>query len=95
MSSETISLNDIDELIKEVLDNYWVLIVYNDNVNTFEHVIKQMIKILKISIEDAIKHAQEVHFTGKSIVKEGTYEELKVFHEQFGEQNITTDVEKI
>jgi ATP-dependent Clp protease adaptor protein ClpS len=47
------------------------LILHNDDVNTFDWVIKTLIDVCGHSSEQAEQSAYLVHFTGKCIVKEG------------------------
>jgi ATP-dependent Clp protease adaptor protein ClpS len=60
---------DIDE------DTPWRLILYNDEVHTFEEVIQQLIKALKCSLMEAEELTLKVHSKGKATVFEGTFEE--------------------
>ena len=53
------------------------LIVWNDEVNTFEWVIETLMEVCGHSAEQAEQCAYIIHFQGKYSVKQGTYEELK------------------
>jgi ATP-dependent Clp protease adaptor protein ClpS len=52
------------------------LILYNDEVNTFDHVIRCLMKICDHSFMQAEQCAYLVHFTGKCAVKTGALEDL-------------------
>jgi len=52
------------------------IILYNDDVNTFQHVIETLVKVCKHTYEQAEQCAYIVHFSGKCIVKTGSLEEL-------------------
>jgi ATP-dependent Clp protease adaptor protein ClpS len=52
------------------------IILYNDDVNTFDHVIRCLIKICEHTFMQAEQCAYLVHFTGKCIVKTGSFEDL-------------------
>lgn len=52
------------------------LIVLNDDVNTFEHVIVTLINVCKHTVEQAEQCAMIIHTKGKCSVKEGSFEEL-------------------
>lgn len=52
------------------------LIVYNDDVNTFEHVIETLIAVCKHTPEQAEQCTIIIHFKGKCAVKKGSFEEL-------------------
>lgn len=53
-----------------------ILVLYNDDVNTFDHVIERLMSICKHSHEQAEQCAIIVHFKGKCDVKSGSYEKL-------------------
>jgi ATP-dependent Clp protease adaptor protein ClpS len=53
------------------------LIVYNDEVNTFDHVINTLIRVCKHSNEQAQQCTLIIHFKGKCSVKTGPIEKLK------------------
>jgi ATP-dependent Clp protease adaptor protein ClpS len=52
------------------------IILYNDDVNTFEFVINTLIKVCKHDALQAEQCTYLVHYKGKCSVKRGTYEEL-------------------
>lgn len=57
------------------------VILFNDEVHTFDEVIGQLIKAIQCDSARAEAIAWEVHTTGKSAVYEGTMPEcLKVSH---------------
>jgi len=53
------------------------LIVFNDEVNTFNHVINTLIRVCKHSNEQAQQCTLIIHFKGKCTVKTGPIERLK------------------
>jgi len=53
------------------------LIVFNDEVNTFNHVINTLIRVCKHSNEQAQQCTLIIHFKGKCSVKTGPIEKLK------------------
>ena len=62
-----------DLLDQEALD----LVVFNDDVNTFDHVIQVLMKVCKHSHEQAEQCTLIIHYKGKCAVKKGSREELK------------------
>lgn len=52
------------------------LIVFNDEVNTFDHVINTLVKVCKHDPLQAEQCALLVHFKGKCSVKSGSYSDL-------------------
>ncbi|MCC6720955.1 MAG: ATP-dependent Clp protease adaptor ClpS [Bacteroidia bacterium] len=53
------------------------LILYNDDVNTFDWVIKCLVELCKHTPEQAEQCAIIVHYKGKCKVKSGIYSELE------------------
>ena len=56
-------------LLEENTGEISELIVYNDDVNTFDWVIESLMDICKHSFEQAEQLSMIVHFRGKAIVK--------------------------
>jgi len=85
-----------EELEVEVLDSArYALIVWNDDVNTFDWVIKTLIEVSKHEPEQAEQCAILIHYKGKTDVKRGSYEELKTMCEAIVERGIGATVEEI
>jgi len=59
------------ETLSDTLDAYRV-ILFNDDVHTFDEVIFQIIKAIQCSRTKAEKHTWEVHTKGRSLVYAGT-----------------------
>lgn len=53
------------------------LIVFNDDVNTFEHVAKILIKVCGHTDEQAEQCTLIIHYKGKCSVKKGSFPKLK------------------
>lgn len=53
------------------------LTVFNDDYNTFDHVIETLIKVCKHSPEQAEQCTWIIHYKGKCSVKKGSVEELR------------------
>jgi len=53
------------------------IVLYNDEVNTFDHVIDMLIYACDHSPEQAEQCSIIVHYKGKCTVKTGAFEELK------------------
>ncbi len=78
---ESIEITDVKDLI-----------VYNDDFNTFEHVINTLIKVCKHSTEQAEQCTWIIHFKGKCTVKTGSFEELKPMREAICEAGIDAKI---
>jgi ATP-dependent Clp protease adaptor protein ClpS len=53
------------------------IILYNDDVNTFDHVIETLIRVCEHDSIQAEQCALLVHYKGKCGVKTGSFDELK------------------
>ena len=53
------------------------IILYNDDYNTFDHVIETLIVVCDHTPEQAEQCSLLVHYKGKCAVKTGTYKELE------------------
>ncbi|WP_457610795.1 ATP-dependent Clp protease adaptor ClpS [Lutibacter sp.] len=75
MSTKKKIQEEVDTLEKETNQNEIVL--FNDDVNTFDHVIDSLIDICDHTLEQAEQCAILVHYKGKCTVKTGEYNDLK------------------
>jgi ATP-dependent Clp protease adaptor protein ClpS len=71
------------------------LIVWNDEVNTFEWVIETLIEVCGHSAEQAEQCAYIIHFQGKYAVKNGSYEDLKPQCDAITDRGIGATIEVI
>ena len=71
------------------------LIVWNDEVNTFEWVIDALMDICGHSHEQAERCAYIIHFQGKYAVKKGSYDELKPKCDAITDRGIGATVEMV
>lgn len=62
--------------IEELLGNQNVIILYNDDVNTFDHVIDTLVTVCGHDPIQAEQCAFIVHYKGKCEVKTGLFKEL-------------------
>jgi len=53
------------------------IVLFNDDVNTFDHVIETLIAVCKHTSEQAEQCAVLVHYKGKCTVKTGSLADLK------------------
>jgi len=63
--------------VAELDNNQNEIILYNDEVNTFDHVINTLIYACEHTPEQAEQCSLIVHYKGKCTVKTGPYDELK------------------
>jgi len=66
-----------DVLVEEQVGINNEIVLYNDDVNTFDHVIDTLIRVCSHTSEQAEQCAILVHYKGKCTVKTGSFDELK------------------
>ncbi|WP_296619456.1 ATP-dependent Clp protease adaptor ClpS [Marivirga sp.] len=79
---ETTSDEDINDLI-----------VYNDDVNTFDHVINTLVKVCKHTPEQAEQCTLLVHYKGKCAVKKGSFVDLIPYRQAIVDEGINAEIE--
>ncbi len=84
---ETDVLTDVEEPCR--------LIMWNDEVNTFEWVIETLIDLCDHTQEQAEQCAWIIHTKGKYAVKNGSYDELKPLCDAITDRGISATVEVI
>ncbi|MCL6461755.1 ATP-dependent Clp protease adaptor protein ClpS [Flavobacterium micromati] len=68
------------------------IVVYNDDVNTFDHVIETLIRVCEHTPEQAEQCSLIVHYNGKCIVKTGDYDKLKLQCTRLLEAGINAEI---
>ena len=76
----------------DVKPNY-TIVVYNDDVNTFDHVIEVFMKYCNHNKIQAEQCAHIVHYKGKCAVKNGEVKVLKPICETLLEKHLTAKIE--
>ncbi len=66
---------DVSTLKKEI--NQSEIVLFNDDVNTFDFVIDSLIEVCEHTLEQAEQCTILVHYKGKCTVKTGEYKDLK------------------
>ena len=69
------------------------VLLHNDDVNTFEHVIASILKVMSLQPEDAILRTLEAHETGVALLTVTHLERAELYHEQFATFNLTITLE--
>jgi len=75
MGSQEKTLEQIE--IREETVKLYEIVLYNDDVNTFDHVIETLIYACDHSPEQAEQCSIIVHYKGQCTVKTGDYDELE------------------
>ena len=82
-----------EEVLVEVLESVETteimdLVVFNDDFNTFAHVIETLIRVCMHTLEQAEQCTLMIHYQGKCAVKTGSFEFLKPMREAICEAGI-------
>ena len=75
MSTREKIQEEVDVLEQEV--NQHEIVLFNDDVHTFDYVIDTLIEVCEHTLEQAEQCTYLVHYKGKCSVKTGEYDELK------------------
>lgn len=68
------------------------IVLYNDHVNTFEHVIMCLVAFCDHKFQQAEQCAVIVHYKGKCIVKHGDKDDMKKIAKKMSEEHLTVEV---
>jgi ATP-dependent Clp protease adaptor protein ClpS len=79
-------------LVKDAIGTNNEIVLYNDDVNTFDHVINTLIRVCRHTAEQAEQCSLIVHYNGKCIVKTGEYKELKPQCTQLLEAGLNAEI---
>jgi ATP-dependent Clp protease adaptor protein ClpS len=88
---QTIEQVDLLEEVDAEINNN--LIVWNDEVNTFEHVIDTLIEVCKHTKTQAEQCTMLIHYKGKCDVKKGSFTTLRPMAEAIIDRGIQATIE--
>lgn len=69
------------------------IIIFNDDVNTFDHVIQSLIDVCGHTSEQAAQCAQIIHNNGKCSVKQGSFKKLRPMCEALIDRDLSATIE--
>ena len=69
------------------------IILYNDEINTFDHVIDSLVDVCDHNSIQAEQCSLIIHFNGKCDVKHGEYEKLKPMRDALNERGLSATIE--
>ncbi len=85
---------EISEGVDTLEDSGCSLILWNDDVHTFDYVIKALVDICRHTVEQAEQCAILVHCHGKCSIKHGSYSELLPMHTALLDKQLTTEIQE-
>lgn len=69
------------------------LVVYNDEVNSFDYVIITLMEVCEHSPEQAEQCTLQIHFRGRCGVKSGDFDELVSMRNEICRRGISAEIE--
>jgi ATP-dependent Clp protease adaptor protein ClpS len=78
------------DLSSELLTNRMELILFNDDINSFDFVIESLVEVCGHDPEQAEQCAIIAHFKGKCGIKIGTLSELTPMNNELNNRGIST-----
>ena len=69
------------------------VLLHNDNVSTFDHVIQSVVRIAALTVEDAVVKAIEAHETGVTLLLVTHLERAELYVDQFTSVKLTVTIE--
>jgi ATP-dependent Clp protease adaptor protein ClpS len=96
MSAQTKRQSKEDQAVSLATEEpyIWLLVVWNDEVNTFDWVIESLMEICHHSFEQAEQCALFIHYKGKYAVKHGDLDELRPMCAALLDRKITATLEE-
>jgi ATP-dependent Clp protease adaptor protein ClpS len=75
------------------VDTLKELILYNDDINTFQFVIESLIEVCEHDFLQAETCAYLAHYKGKCAVKSGTFSDLRPKYDEMTRRGLTVEIE--
>ena len=94
-STKGLPEEEIDVLVAEDEQYPFSLVVWNDEVNTFDWVISSLMEVCGHTHEQAEQCALIIHFNGKYAVKQGEYIKLRPLCEALQERGLSVTIEEM
>jgi ATP-dependent Clp protease adaptor protein ClpS len=68
------------------------IVLYNDNVNSFDHVIDTLVEYCSHTVIQAEQCAYLVHYKGKCAIKVGGYKDLYLIYSALVEKGLSAEI---
>jgi ATP-dependent Clp protease adaptor protein ClpS len=89
----TITKKQVESKVEEILSKPYILVLHNDDFNSFDWVITCLIKVCKHEYEQASQCAHLVHYKGKCDVKYGDLETISEMKEKLKNAGLSVTME--
>lgn len=81
----------LEETVTEEAE-MWNLVVFNDDINTFEHVTRTLIEVCKHEPEQAEQCTLLIHHKGKCTVKTGSFDDMAPLRNAICNRGISAEI---
>lgn len=89
-STKEVTQEDGEVLLDE--SKVYEIVLFNDEVNTFDWVIKSLVEVCEHEQTQAEQSAYIVHYKGKCSVKSGSWEDLVPVHRELSRRDLSVEV---
>lgn len=83
---------EVEILEKTIETDIKKLVIYNDDVNTFDWVIDTLVEVCNHTSEQAEQCTLIIHYKGKCSVKEGEFDELLGMRTEICRRGISAEI---
>ncbi len=90
--SHSTQTDELNQAIEQLVDEYEI-VLYDDDVNTFDFVIESLVEVCDHDMIQAEQCTMIVHYKGKCAVKKGTFDELKPRCTALLNRGLTAEIE--
>lgn len=90
----TITKKEEQTIVREKNQSPWQIVLYNDDVNTFDHVIECLMKYCGHHEQQAEQCALIVHHKDRCSVKVGEYDDLRPIYEALLDNQLKAKIEE-
>ncbi len=95
-SLQNVAVKELEQVLEVVdTDTPVNLIVWNDEVNTFDWVIQSLVEICGHTVEQAEQSAWIIHYKGKYAVKQGARKKIAPMREGLVDRGIGATMEEV
>ena len=84
---------EVEAILSEKISKNWTIVLYNDDLNTFDWVIQSFVEICRHDTAQAEQLSYIIHFKGKATVKTGSKKELKPMKDALVDRGLSAVIE--
>lgn len=81
-----------ENLLEQIVEEYYI-IIYNDDINTFDFVIETLMEVCAHEYMQAVQCTHIIHNNGKCHVKRGAFKDLRPMCETLIDKGLSATIE--